>query len=258
MIDESIVKSCNEWYEVEKAVVQVPKTQLLRCDYYYVKGIEKFNCSPLIGNYANLYWNHVKSFDIAEELYLKAIGSDKNNVWPICNYATFLWDVRKKHDEAERYYEQALALDKTHLDTILNYADFLSEVREQHDKAEQFYIDGLIIHDSPKLMGHYGLFLLMKRKDALAAGEMYKKASEISPNNAEALGNYAWFLSSDYNRNYDEAEKYYLKSINCDPKYLHAIYNYAMFLQDDRKDTKKSRVVLQILYIFDIILTFFL
>lgn len=92
-----------------------------------------------------------------------------------------------------------------------------------------------------KLLGHYALFLLNKRKDPLAAGRLYQRAAEMQPQNAEALGNYAWFLSSEYSKNYDDAEKYYLKAIDANPNYVHAIYNYAMFLQDDRKDLSKSK-----------------
>lgn len=240
--DERSVILAEDWPSIERAASLAVQDSLLRADFIYQRGIDKFRCSPLLGNYANFHWNYTKSFHLAEKYYQLAIEADKNNVWPICNYATFLWDVRHKLEESEKYYERALATDSTHLDTLLNYADFLNEVRDQNDRAEQLYLTGLEHHpDSAKLLGHYALFLLNKRKDPLAAGRLYQRAAEMQSSNAEALGNYAWFLSSEYSKNYDEAEKYYNKAIEANPNYVHAIYNYAMFLQDDRKDLWKAK-----------------
>jgi tetratricopeptide (TPR) repeat protein len=240
--DQRAVSNAEDWPAVERCASLAVHDSMLRTDFIYNKGIEKFKCSPLLGNYANFHWNYTKLFNLAEKFYQQAIEVDKNNVWPICNYATFLWDVRHKLDEAEKHYERALATDSSHLDTLLNYADFLNEVRDQNDRAEQLYLTGLEHHpDSAKLLGHYALFLLNKRKDPLAAGKLYQRAAEMQPQNAEALGNYGWFLSSEYSKNFDEAEKYYLKAIEVNPHYVHAIYNYAMFLQDDRRDLQKAK-----------------
>jgi Tfp pilus assembly protein PilF len=46
--------------------------------------------------------------------------------------------------------------------------------------------------------GHYALFLLNKRGNVDMAGTLYKQAVTAQPNDSEALGNLAWFLSGDH------------------------------------------------------------
>jgi len=243
--DIKLVETAEDWPHIEKAAsALVQQGLLLNADYVYYKGIFKFSnkCSPLLGNYANFHWNYTKLYSVAEKFYRLAITADPHNVWPLCNFGTFLWDVRGNLHLAAEYYEKALLCDGTHLDTLLNYADFMHEIKNNVNRAEELYQCGLQHHPTnAKLLGHYALFLLNKKRDPKAAGELYKKAADAHTDNAEALGNYAWFLSSDYARNYEQAEQYYNRAISVNPNYVHALYNYAMFLQDDKKDLASAK-----------------
>ena len=54
------------------------------------------------------------------------------------------------------------------------------------------------------------------------------------------MGNWAWFLTSDYKSDPINSEKYYKKSLNQNPNYFHANYNYACFLADVKHDPKTA------------------
>lgn len=75
----------------------------------------------------------------------------------------------------------------------------MHEVRNQNERAEQLFLAGLELYPgSVRLLGHYALFILNKRRNVELAGNLYRQAVTAQPNDAEALGNLAWFLASDY------------------------------------------------------------
>ena len=61
----------------------------------------------------------------------------------------------------------------------------------------------------------YAQFLETVRRDYDRAEEMYKRAVEADPNNANSLGNYADFLET-VRRDYDRAEEMYKRAVEAD------------------------------------------
>lgn len=50
--DQIEVEKASCWERIEAIVSIVSKSAVLRADFVYTKGIEKFNCSALLGNFA--------------------------------------------------------------------------------------------------------------------------------------------------------------------------------------------------------------
>jgi tetratricopeptide (TPR) repeat protein len=78
-------------------------------------------------------------------------------------------------------------------------------------------------------LGNYANFLKDIRKQYDEAQKYYLKALEIDPEKATINGNYANFLF-DIKKQYDEAQKYYLKALEIDPENADINGNYAKHL----------------------------
>lgn len=87
---------------------------------------------------------------------------------------------------------------------------------------------------NPDLLSGYAFFLQTVRKDYDRAEAYCRKATEIDPKNAYALGVYALLLEE--RQDYDKAEGYYRQAVERDPKNTGILANYARFLMYARKD----------------------
>ncbi|MEI4551121.1 tetratricopeptide repeat protein [Pseudoalteromonas spongiae] len=108
------------------------------------------------------------------------------------------------------------------------------------DKKDMLFKWGLEqFPKSHELIGNYALFLKSDKKDYEHAEKYYLKAIELDPNHVNNIGNYATFLS-DIKKDFEQAEKYYLKAIELDPNNATHIGNYANFLADVKKDYEQA------------------
>jgi tetratricopeptide (TPR) repeat protein len=83
--------------------------------------------------------------------------------------------------------------------------------------------------------GNYALFLENTRKNYDEAEKYYLKALSINPEHGNNNGNYALFLGG-IRKNYDEAEKYHRKALSLNPDNANGNGNYAHFLENIRKN----------------------
>ncbi|WP_198010968.1 tetratricopeptide repeat protein, partial [Propionibacterium sp. oral taxon 192] len=79
------------------------------------------------------------------------------------------------------------------------------------------------------LFGFYAFFLAHIFPDHDRAEDMFERAIEADPTNAENLGNYAVFLA-DTQGNHDRAQEMYERAIKADPTDAKNLGNYATFL----------------------------
>lgn len=84
-------------------------------------------------------------------------------------------------------------------------------------------------------LGNFALFFHNVREDYDVAETYYRKALSADPFHATVLGSYAAFLEAIRN-DYDGAETYYRKSLDVDPDHAANLGNYADFLHVIRRD----------------------
>src|SRR5207244_1401560 len=82
---------------------------------------------------------------------------------------------------------------------------------------------------SPNLHGSYAVFLELELKEYDAAERMYLKAISLGDSGLAYLGNYASFLHTARNK-YHEAEEFYLRAIAEDPTDIVDRANYVGLL----------------------------
>lgn len=88
-----------------------------------------------------------------------------------------------------------------------------------------------------KTLGQYAS-ALDETGDFVTCEKMYNTILDIDPNN-HVLGDFAYFLHRR-KRAYDEAERYFKKSISLFPKHASVHLKYAGFLRHARKDTDRA------------------
>ncbi len=76
----------------------------------------------------------------------------------------------------------------------------------------------------------YAGFLRHVRKNVTKAEEQYKRAIEVNPMNADAIGNYASFLHGVH-RNIADAEISYRRAVELDDSHANNLCNYGLFLR---------------------------
>lgn len=109
-------------------------------------------------------------------------------------YAYFLHRVLGEFDEAEKYYIKSHELHPS-VGNMISYSSFLVE-RGEFDKANRMYSETIIqFKDNAISYFQYAKFLhTIVKRDYDKAGELYKKALEINPEDPELLKSYAEFL----------------------------------------------------------------
>jgi Tfp pilus assembly protein PilF len=82
--------------------------------------------------------------------------------------------------------------------------------------------------------------LLQVRKDSVEAERYFKRAIEIEPRDANALGNYAIVLK-EHRKDLDAADDYFQRALRADPNHVNNLVNYANFLGRLRGDTASAQ-----------------
>ncbi len=109
------------------------------------------------------------------------------------------------------------------------------------DKQEEIYRKAIeAIPDNADLYLHYANFLADIRKDADRAEEYYRRATEANPRDAYGLTCYADFLA-DVRKDADRAEQYYKRAIEVDPRYAFGLSRYASYLAHVRNDPDRAK-----------------
>ena len=108
------------------------------------------------------------------------------------------------------------------------------------DEKEEVYLEGMEAYPlSSELVGNYAYFLTYSKKDYDKAEKYFVKAIELDSDNVNSQANYALFLTNkriDYNK----AEKHYLITIEIDSNSVEAQIIYAQFLSDNKNDYDKA------------------
>jgi len=155
--------------------------------------------------------------------------------------------IEKARERAEKFqkqiddYADANKASSSPQSTIQNlvsdWYDYQKQVHatEDNNEKDSIYQQGIKDTSHPSLMGNYAIFLESVKKDYDAAEKHYLKALEIEPDHANVNGNYATLLCG-IKKDYDAAEKYYLKALEIEPDHANHNGNYASFLCDIKKD----------------------
>ncbi|TQD42253.1 tetratricopeptide repeat protein [Actinomyces johnsonii] len=94
------------------------------------------------------------------------------------------------------------------------------------------------------VLGAYAIFLHTVRGDVDQAEQMYQRAIDADPTNANILGAYATFLKN-IRGDMDQAEQMYQRAIDADPHHANNLGNYAIFLHTVRGDTDQAEQMYQ-------------
>lgn len=97
--------------------------------------------------------------------------------------------------------------------------------------------------DSAAALGNAAASYVQENEPAKAE-EYFKRAIEADPKYANALSNYANWLTNT-GKDYDKAEAYCKRAIEANPKDAHALSVYAMFLRLVRKDYDRAEEYLK-------------
>lgn len=143
-----------------------------------------------------LYQIDLKKYDKAEEIYLKVIELDSNDISAINNLGVIYSDL-SNYNQAEKMYLECIKLDKSFSLAWSNLGNLYRTKLEKYEEAEKAYF----------------------------------KIIELESMNAgrwNSLGN----LYQDSLKKYDEAEKAYLKAIECDDSFFYSKYNLVFLYRD--------------------------
>lgn len=123
----------------------------------------------------------------------------------------------KKHSFAGDYYDNALRIRPNSIEALYTKGMYLQGI-EEYDKAYLLY-DRIIELDSVSYFAYYnrGYMLLVSDSSYSAAIEEFEKALVYYPYYFQAMYNIG--LCYENQGDYDQAEKYYKKSLDIDPQY---------------------------------------
>ena len=98
-------------------------------------------------------------------------------------------------EQAEVIYEQAIEQFPNAADVLGAYGFFLSVYRKDHDRAAEYYLRAIDADPSnPEFLSNYAIYFQVQRRDYDRAGEYYRRALAADPNYANPLANYAGLL----------------------------------------------------------------
>ena len=141
--------------------------------------------------------------------------------------------------DAEHTHRQALAISLTMYmrGALDDKKPIVKQILQEADK----FLHRFTIESTPdsNSFGLYAFFLTYILPDNDRAEEMYNRAIEIDPTNADNLSNYALFLK-DIRGNRDQAEKMYELAIAADPNHARSLGNYALFLETVRYNSRRA------------------
>jgi len=132
----------------------------------------------------------------AELYYVRGLKMDPNHVNCLGNFSTFLWRVRGEMEKAEALLDRAIHLDDTHINNLCKMASLLKKLGK-YDRCERTFL----------------------------------RVLNLSPRNANVLGNFANFLRK-VRGEYDRAKDMYLRALDINPYHHMNRRNYALLLRD--------------------------
>ena len=193
--------------------------------------IEQF---PVNLAYLGLSYENLGQADVAEQIFLKALGKDPSLDDYFYNRLGILNYRRERHKEAVGYYSKAIEL--VQLGVYYENLGLAHEGLGEHFLAISAYEKAMQTEpENGQFPNRLGVFHYSagRHKDAIP---MYKKALELDPENAVYQNNLALALEGD--GQIDEAEKAYRRAIELDPEnatypnYLGGMYYRAGRFQD--------------------------
>ena len=135
-------------------------------------------------------------------------------------------------------FQRALEVSKPHPLVLGNFASFLHKVVGDTVRAQEVFKDATVKWPSQATVYvKWGNLMKHACRNLDRAEELYRRAIELNPAHADALGNLAILLHARGPRFHEEAEKFYLLAIKADDKHANNLGNYGLFLADSRKDT---------------------
>ena len=188
-------------------------------DWRFDKRVEHFNRGIRFGD--NKQW------DKAREATLTAVNIDPTFTDGWVNLAYF-YEKLGEEEKSNEAYRKAYQLEPLNMDYAKNVAvrEFNAGNAEEAEK-----ILGKIIEEGEPDVVVYSLQgrVLMQQGKLDAAKEVYDKALEDNPENADLLFDYGALLFST-KENYDEAADYFKRVIEIDPDNSDALYNLTLAL----------------------------
>ena len=146
-------------------------------------------------------------------------------------------EAEQNPERRETVYRQGIELYPQSPELHSLFGDFMRDVRGNHeqakrlnDKAEQLFRKALELDpNNANNTGNFAVFLTNVRGLHDEAERFYRKALELDPSNANLAGSFALFLT-DVRGLHDEAERFYRKALELDPNNANNTANYSEFL----------------------------
>ncbi|MCZ7579653.1 MAG: tetratricopeptide repeat protein [Fimbriimonadaceae bacterium] len=182
----------------------------------YSKALQIDNSSGRLFNSLGQVQEAQGNHDAAEKSYREAIRIDPGLAGPHNNLAKLLWMVRNETAEAETLFKRAHDLDPNH-PAILNNLGVVLRSKGKNDEAEVYFRKAVAI--APEFFeSTFNLATIhFLRKEYAEAERLYKKSSELSPNDARPY-NQLGMIAVNARSNFSEAEGLFRKSAQLDPK----------------------------------------
>lgn len=219
-------------------------------------------------------------YTLAEKQYKKALEFDQNNIKAIQDLGN-LYQMRGNIKKANEYFQKAIQVDSANFLKEYGLNDYIRDFSISDKKAETLYLQA--IEDEPfyaNVYADYADFLRNKYSHQpdklLKADSLYQKAIQNDPFYTWAYAGRGWLLNlqkktdkalasflkgievnptkessyyylANYYRNalkdYEQAEKYYLKALEINPYYQYAVSDLIdLYNTQDQKDKPISLI----------------
>ena len=139
--------------------------------------------------------------------------------------------VQGEPDIAKRdaIYVQGIAALPESAPLLGNYGLFLEIERKDHDRAEEMFERALSLEpENVNNLSNYGLFLMQTRKNHARAREIFERVLKIDPKHANTLGNYALLLHR-VGKDYDHAQELFERAVLAEPEHPNNLCNFGSF-----------------------------
>ena len=125
-------------------------------------------------NVLGVIYKDLKSYELAEANYKKALEFNEKAYWVIYNLGNIYYFQKKKYDDAERMYKEVLSLNPEYFNACTNLGFLLFDTERFEEALDQFNISLEIESDPDKYAGKaISLSKLGRQEEALNA---YKTA----------------------------------------------------------------------------------